>query len=284
MTRFAPFLFSTLLTLFIPSSIHAETIIHPHDDDARSGVALKILKLALSKTAPEITFKANKETLTEDRMVSSVLSGDLTVFWSGIIPSYERDLLPIHIPMLKGMLGHRIFIIKEGDQHKYDNINSLADLKTLKGGQGTAWGDTVVLKSANLPTVTTPKYTNLFRMLEGDRFDYFPRAIHEPWNEIKMRPELNLTVEKRILLIYPFAMYFLVAPDNQKLHDLIYKGFEAAILDGSFDKLFYADPEIKNALEKSNLGERIVFRIPNPNMGPKTPLDRPEFWLQLDKL
>lgn len=281
MKRFYLLLFSSLLPL---SFSHAETVIHPYNNDARSALALKILKLALSKSAPNsITYESKSEVLTEDRMLSETIEGDLSVSWSGITPQYEEELLPVHIPVFKGMLGHRIFIIKKGNQHLFDNINSLEDLKKLKAGQGTTWGDTLVLKNADLPTVTTTKYANLFRMLEGDRFDYFPRALHEPWSEVAGLPELNLTVEKRILLVYPFAMYFLVAPDNQRLHDLIYQGFEAAVLDGSFDKLFYNDPGVRSALDNSNLAERIVFRMPNPNMGPKTPTDRPEFWLKLDE-
>ena len=280
MKRFYLLLLSTLLPLSIT---HAETLIHPYSDGARFELALNILKLALSKSAPDMKFEAKTESLTEDRMVTATIDGNLSVFWSGIIPQYEEELMPVHIPVLKGMLGHRIFIIKQGNQHLFNNINSLEDLKRLKGGQGSAWGDTVVLKNANLPTVTTTKYPNLFRMLEGDRFDYFPRALHEPWDEVDSRPELNLTVEERVLLVYPFAMYFLVAPDNKRLHDLIYQGFEEAIMDGSFDELFYNDEGIRSALDKSNLSERVVFRIPNPNMGPKTPTDRPEFWLKLDE-
>ena len=190
----------------------------------------------------------------------------------------------MHIPVLKGMLGHRTFIIKEGNQYLFDNIQTLDDLKNLKGGQGSQWGDTFVLKNSEIPTVTTSKYLNLFKMLEGERFHYFPRAIHESWAEINEHPDLNLTVEKRILLIYPYAMYFMVGPENQRLHDLIYRGFEMAIRDGSYNELFYANPAIKEALIKSNLNERIVLKIPNPNMGPKTPIDRPEFWLELNEL
>jgi hypothetical protein len=180
------------------------------------------------------------------------------------------------------MLGHRIFIIEKGKQHLFDNIQDLDDLKSLKAGQGTTWGDTQVLLGAKIPTVTTLKYHNLFPMLEGDRFDYFPRAIHEPWSEIEWQKDLNLTVEERVLLVYPFAMYFFVAKDNKKLHDLIYKGFETAIQDGSYDKLFYSNPLIKDALNRTKISERVVIRIPNPSMGPKTPFDREEFWLDLE--
>jgi len=277
-------LFILFFTFMNVTVIKAETIIHPAAQDAKSALLVDILKLSLSKTAPEIIFKEREEATTEDRITSDLLGGAVSVVWLGANPAYEEMLKPIYIPVLKGMLGHRTFIIKKGNQHLFDNVQTLNDLKKLKGGQGSQWGDTLILKNAELPTVTTPKYYNLFKMLEGDRFHYFPRAIHEPWAEIKEHAEKNLTVEKRILLIYPNAMYFMVAPDNQRLHDLIYKGFETAIHDGSFNKLFFENPLVKGALTSSNLSERVVIKIPNPDMSAKAPVDRAEFWLELNEL
>ena len=184
--------FFTLLFLCMNAPIvHAEVIIHPYSGDASSELLEKILKLSLSKSAPEITFQSQKKSTTQDRMTADILDGRVNVMWSGVTPAYEEKLMPIHIPVLKGMLGHRVFIIKKSNQHLFDDIKTLDDLKKLKGGQGTSWGDTRVLKNADLPTITTAKYHNLFKMLEGDRFHYFPRAIHEPWSEVIARPELN---------------------------------------------------------------------------------------------
>ncbi len=269
---------------FLPFAAGAQTLTHMKINDEKEQILLDVLKLAVSKMDPSITFESITDDMTSVRLVEELKAGKLDVFWAGVIPEYEDTLMPIHIPVLKGMLGHRIFIIEQGKQPLFDNINNLQDLKQLKAGQGLTWGDTQALLGAGIPTVTTMHYHNLFRMLEGDRFDYFPRAIHEPWSEVKARPELNLTIEKRILLIYPFAMYFFVAQDNQKLHDLIYQGMEKAIADGSYDKLFFGSPLVKDALGKSNLKDRVIIRIPNPVMGPKTPFDRKEFWLDIENL
>ena len=57
-----------------------------------------------------------------------------------------------------------------------------------------------------------------------------------------------------------------------------------AINDGSFDKLFLNNQMIKDALQKTNLKNRNVIRIDNPNMHPDTPVDRPEFWLDITNL
>lgn len=247
-------------------------------------LTFSILKLVLSKTAPEFSFNQANESMTESRLISEIKSGNIDVMWGGASVSYEEQMKAVRIPVLKGLLGHRIFIIRNGEQHRFNSVKNLNDLKQLKAGQGTFWGDTQVLKHSNIPTITTIKYNNLFPMLEGGRFDYFPRAVHEPWSEITEHKALNLVVEKKLMLIYPFAMYFYVAKDNQQLHDKIYKGFEMAIEDGSFDRLFFNNPMIKAVLDQADLSNRTRIYIDNPFMHEDTPTDRPEFWLDINKL
>lgn len=46
-------------------------------------------------------------------------------------------------------------------------------------------------------------------MLDGGRFAAYPRGVHEPWSEIAGRPELELAVEKKLMLAYKMPMYFL---------------------------------------------------------------------------
>ncbi|WP_200796976.1 substrate-binding periplasmic protein [Vibrio quintilis] len=243
-----------------------------------------ILELALKKTVPGVRFEQSPEAYSGARVIAEVESGSLDVGWGGINPDLEQRLRSVKIPVLKGLLGHRIFIIRAADQDRFSRIKTLDDLKQFNAGQGTFWGDTLVLKNARIPVITTIKYANLFPMLEGGRFDYFPRAVHEPWVEVKSRPELNLVVDKNILLIYPFAMYFYVNKSNTELHDQIYQGFEIAIRDGSFDELFFSHPMIKDVLNKANLTQRKIFRIDNPIMGKDTEPDRAELWLNIEDL
>lgn len=229
-------------------------------------------------------FNEISEAPSEVRMLNWIKDGTLSVMWAGTQPSYEKELIPIRIPIFKGMLGHRIFIIRQGDQARFNTVNTLDDLRRIPLGQGRDWGDTAVLREANMNVVAPPKYKSLFPMLEGGRFDFFPRAIHEPWSEVSTHKELNLTVEKNLLLVYPFAMYFFVAPHNQALADTIETGFRRAIEDGSYDDLLFSHPEIRKTLALANLKERTVFRIPNPNMTDETPINDKSLWLNLDEL
>ncbi len=268
---------------------HAETFVVKHaqtSKDPKEVLVLSILQLALSKSNSGKTYEYDEyqQYTTEARLVSWLNDETLNVMWAGTQPKYEQELYPIRIPIFKGMLGHRIFIIREGDQARFDKVHTLEDLQKIPLGQGRFWGDTVVLKNANMNVVDPVKYTSLFHMLEGGRFDFFPRAIHEPWSEVEKYKSLNLTVEKNLLLVYPFAMYFFVSKENETLGREIQQGFRNAIDDGSYDEMLFNHPEIRQTLEKSNLKNRTVFRLPNPNMTPETPVDDKSLWLNLEDL
>ncbi|XOV78945.1 MAG: diguanylate cyclase [Aestuariibacter sp.] len=264
----------------------AATLTHTKSNDPKETLVLQILKLAISKSGQEnkYQYEAYDSFITEARLFEMVKDNKISVMWAGTQEKYESELLPIRIPVLKGLLGHRIFIIRNGEQEKFNAVRSLEKLQQIPLGQGRFWGDTAVLKHNQMSVVAPVKYASLFYMLEGGRFDFFPRAVHEPWSEVEARPELNLTVENNILLIYPFAMYFFVNRDSTELAKNIETGFLAAIEDGSFDDLFFNHPMIQDALNQANLKQRKVFRLSNPNMSPMTPVDDKRLWLDIATL
>ena len=204
--------------------------------------------------------------------------------WGGTTRELEERLHPIRYPLFKGLLGHRIFVIRQGDQHLFDQIETLEQLRQIKLGQGRVWSDTQILEAAGMRVVKTNAYENLFPMLEGGRFDAFPRGASEPWVELVQWENLNLTVEKKLAIVYPMPAYFFVSKDNITLARDIEIGFEKAIKDGSFDKIFFADTEIQKVLSLANLANRRLFRINNPFLSPKTPLDRQELCLNVSDL
>lgn len=275
---------ASITCMFVSTCVLADTYRIRHIESEKEDIAARILALALSKVEPNAKIDSSAELMTEGRLIQAVEDNEIDVIWAGAEKDKEERMLTVRIPILKGLLGHRILIIRKEDEAKFAQIQTREDLNQFYAGQGTFWGDTKVLQHAQLPTVTTIKYANHFPMLEGGRFDYFPRAVHEPWVEVESRPELNLMIDKNVMLIYPYAMWFFVNKENQELHDKIYKGFEMAIADGSYDKLFFSDPMIKSALEKANLAERKIFRLDNPYMHPDTPTNRKEFWLDIESL
>lgn len=277
------YLLSYLLSAFLVS-VNAQTIVVPKVQGEKEQILYDILALALSKSAPSISLSTLPEVLNEAQLVSEVESESVDVMWSGGDKEKDNRLQAVRIPVLKGLLGHRIFLIREQDKARFATIQTFEDLLEFEAGQGRFWGDTQILKSADIPTVTTIKYKNLFPMLEGGRFDYFPRALHEPFIEAENHKDLDLVVDSNVMLVYPYAMYFYVNKNDKRLHNLIYRGFEMAIEDGSYDELFFSNSMIQDVLTKANIAQRTVFRVGNPHLHPDTPLNRDEFWLDIENL
>lgn len=253
-------------------------VITPAVGTPKDALINELLQLALGKTASCISFEAYPEQLTTGRMVEQISSGKMDVFWAGMSPSLEEKLLPVRIPIFKGLIGHRILVIKQGNEEKFEQIKTLEDLKRLTAGLGQFWGDTAILESAGLPISKAANGVNLWSMLQENRFDYLPLAIHEPWSELAARKNLNLSVEPNILLIYPFAMYFYVNPKNTLLYEQIKAGMNIAIEDGSYDELLFNSNLMKEAIQLAKANTRRVIRIENKTMHPSTPIHIKQYW------
>lgn len=255
----------------------------PSDGNGRYAVAMA--QLALSKIETQYKLEMiDSGDVTQARTLNDIANGTLDLFWTATDAELEKTLLPIRIPLYKGMLGHRIFLIRKGDQARFDSVRSLDDLKHFTFGQGTTWADTKILETNGLTVVKTIKYESLFSMLDGGRFDAFPRGVQEPWVELESHANLNLVEEKRLMLVYRMPFYLFTGLQNKKLAADLELGFNRAIADGSFDKLFYNSPIVQAVIEKANLEKRLVFEIKNPNLSPQTPVDRPELWLNINDL
>ena len=58
-------------------------------------------------------------------------SHTLDVMWGATKNSYEQRMLPIRIPLFKGLLGHRLFIIRSDNQSKFNKVSDIRKLVFL---------------------------------------------------------------------------------------------------------------------------------------------------------
>lgn len=263
------------------AAVEKKTVITNMKSNVQTDYMNGLLKLALSYSNKEYIYSTTPEVYSRPRVMESVKSGNISVMWGGTSEEMERDFLPIRIDAYRGLMNHRLFFIREGDQARFDQINTLDDLKKVKFGQGRSWQDASILEGAGLEVVKATKKPSLYHMLDGGRFDAFPRGANEVWTELTAFPDLKLTVEKNLVLIYPLPTYFFVTPKDPALAKDIEYGLESAIKDGAFDRYFYNSPEVKEALGKADLKNRRAIRIANPYLPKATPLDRKELWLDL---
>jgi hypothetical protein len=230
-----------------------------------SGVAYSLEKIP-SVSTPQVRLI---EDLSHNR-------GILDLMWTMTSDERETQLLPIRIPIDKGLMGWRIAFINPEIAERMKAIKNIQDLSTLKAGQGYFWPDTQILRHNKLPVVTGTAAA-LPLMLSERRFDYFPRSIIEIWNEQSKHPEMKREIDTSMILHYPTALYFFVAPNQKQLAEDLRRGLELSISNGSFEQLFtqYCRPFIV----KADLKNRRIFELENPLIQQTSlPLQRSKFW------
>jgi hypothetical protein len=248
-------------------------------NDPNGPYVAKMIQLAINHIDKKYKLVVTKEEYTQPKTMEMVKTGKLDMFWNSSNAEKESLFSPVFIPLYKGLLGNRIFIIHKDNQRKFDNIKTLEDLKAITIGQGRTWADTKILGSNGLRVITASKYESLFYMVDGGRFDAFSRGVHEPFGELAKRPQLkDLTVEKNLMLVYRMPFYLYASKENKTLAKDIEAGLNAAIADGSFDAVFFGDPAVQDVIAKADMKNRRAIYLDNPTLSKETPLDRKELW------
>ena len=183
-------------------------------NDLDSEYQLKLLELALDRAGQPYKLKRVDLNLNQFTLQQELRKGKtINVFWMGTSSALESALIPVPIPLFRGLEGLRLSFIHSDAQEKFNQVNTLADLKLLKAAQGVGWADNKILEQAGIATYAG-RYSNLFRLInDGDKLDFFPRGLVEIFAE---RRELaaqypNLAIEQHLLIRYPFAEFFFVS-------------------------------------------------------------------------
>lgn len=244
-----------------------------------------LMQKALHKAANGRAVPALQPTreMAPERIVRELKSGrTIDIFWLGASKVRAQDLLVVPIPLERGLIGYRQFIVRKDRVADFDGIKTLADLTNFKACVGTQWIDTDILKKANLPVVTSVGYETLFKQLVARRCDYFPRAIHEAKIEMTNRaadyPEL--TVYDSLMLHYPFAVYFFVRHEDQALAKWLQEGLEKMIDDGELLAHMQQHQHTKLAFPlKSSAHQRLIV-IPNDSLPELIDHKNSRYWFQ----
>ena len=240
-----------------------------------------LLKEALRRSGQSYQVEQMSTQMNQKRKVEEALAGTVDVFWSMTSKELEETVLPVRIPLFKGLLGNRLLIIRKTDEARFANVKTLADFKQLKAGQNRYWPDASILEANGLPVVTSYQYTNLYPMLEGSRFDYLALGAQEIGDELASHPDPALKIDTHILLQYRSPAYFFVSPKRPELAAAILAGLENMISDGSFDEMFNRELKIDKLYRDAQFEQRVIIRLETPDLSPLTPIERQELWLDL---
>lgn len=273
-----------LLAMFCATALAGEPVYYARQGpsaDLHSEYPIKLLQMALKKSGGHYEALPTPDSvppMQQGRALKELASdrGFVHIVWTVTSRQREQQVLPIRIPIDKGVLGWRLLLVMKRHAEQFKNVKNVDALKAFTSGQGHDWPDTEILQSNGIPVLTSPNFESLFLMLEAGRFDYFPRSLREIWREADQHANQDMVVDPYLVLHYPSTHYFFVNKNNPKLADAVNNGLEMAIADGSFDKLFnqYHDQAVK----LSDFKNRTVIELKNPGLPVGTPLERKELW------
>ena len=232
-----------------------------------------LLEMALQKSGRSYELNAVVgDEISHGRINRSLeAGGPVSVAYMGTSTAVEATLMPIRIPVFRGLLGYRIMMTNDQSDELFQQVNSIVDLKKANYGLGLHWADVPIMKDAGL-TVTELNYKHLFQVLASHRVHAVSRAAHEITGEFSILSKSfpNLRINQDIVLAYRQASYFFVGPHNKVLADTIEMGLENAYADGSFMTYFNGHPAVQSALKLLNGKQRKTIWIENHHLSPET--------------
>ena len=259
-------------------------VVHPAPEsalDKRSDDLIELLRLALQRTQTShgpFELVPATAAASEDRQLLNMEQGLLpNLVWASATPDRERRLLPIRIPLRRGLIGYRIAFIHRQRQAEFRRVRTVNDLRAYALGQGPNWPETQMYRQLGFQ-VQSGSYEALFRMLINGRFDLFPRGVNEVFGELASRAHdlPDLALEDSLLIHYVQPYYFFVNRRNTALAQRIEQGLHRMLDDGSFDAHFWRHNG--DAIQQAHLGERRRLRLDNPLLPRETPLGDSRLW------
>lgn len=185
-----------------------------------------------------------------------------TVAGNAKLANEEKILIPL--PLMKGLLGHRILIIRAADKKKFAAIKTPAQLQQFTMGIPATWADAELFRQNGYPVVEKGSFDELFTRLENKEFDYVTFGANEVTGVFKERAAKSgkLMVESSLLVFYPFPLVFYINPDNTALAERVTQGLKIIAKNGELDKIF--NRYFAADLSAVDLPARTMIALENP--------------------
>jgi hypothetical protein len=189
----------------------------------------ELLETALKEAGHTPEFVVRKK--PQIRIKHEMGTGLLSIYWMVESGARNQAYIPIKIGLTNGLIGKRILFIKKGDQHLYDNVQTLDDFRKLNlvGGMGTNWFDVKVWKANNLKYLEQAGNWNVIykKIGAGHDFNYFSRGLNEIVKESAVHPYLD--IESGLVLSYDRDFLFYLSKSGENAGASYKDTIEAAL-------------------------------------------------------
>lgn len=238
---------------------------------SRTEVAYGPYEISLVKT--EITQARAVRELSQSRF--------LNVLWMGTDVERERELRVISVPLIRGLLGFRVPVIKAKDLERWQQIQTVDDLKSMVACQGESWPDSTILEMSGLKVERVSRFGQMYPMLSGGRCDYFPRGVHEVFSELEAAQQdfPELIAFTQLIIQYPFPMYFFVPPDRPDLQVRITEGLEQLLDEDWLSEYMLRHPLTAALADPALWQESRIIQLDNPILPLSADANNPRYWI-----
>lgn len=268
--------FCLFLLCLVPTSYSLESKVVRHSQvQDRYSFGVKLLKLALSKVGKYDVVGPRTQALNEARLDVQVKSGRIDLQFISTTDARESEMIPIKIPVYRGLLGLRLLLVKDELEKVEKEIVDFNSLKGATAVHGLHWSDLSVFKENNLKVKAEVSYEQMFVLLKKGRVDYFHRGLAEVWGEYDQHSS-ELKINEHVMLFYPHPVYFFVTKKRPDLAKELEKGLKRALSDGSYKKLFL--DEFGLLINNAKLSTRKLIVLKNPTLPVGSPKIDTSWW------
>jgi len=193
----------------------------------------------------------------------------------------DATLLPVRIPVDRGILGLRILLVRAGDEDRMGEHRSLESLGALRIGVIPSWAEARIVRYNGLNAIDGASLGGLWKMLERGRVDALDRSALEAGAELaRYRDEAPSAVLDRHVALYgplPSYFWFSRSAGGRLLAQRVRAGLELMVADGSLDALFHQ--YFDQTLRDLEMEHRTMIYLENPYIGPEDPVTDRRYWL-----
>lgn len=251
--------------------------------DISHGYHKTLLQMALTEMNMPDRLLMEVPFISEQRVIAEIAKHDVVdIYWLGADKSLLNDLAAIPVPTTMGLIGFRKFIIKQDKTAVLDEITQLSQLEKLSACQGRYWPDTKILTQAGLQVTTSVFYEDLFKMLNADRCDYFPRGYHDHQKEVQLRKDQypDFVSYDPILLHYPFAVFYYVSKNKPELAGQLENALRKLAANGDIRRLMLEHELTQHVFPLIQSPGTRLLSIENPLLHSDWDIKDDNLWLQ----
>lgn len=230
-----------------------------------SSYTMQILKASLDASYAEFgpyTLRFSDREMTRSRTFNEMQRGvRVNVADTPITEKWTEEFIRIPIPIQRGILSYRLFLVTKENENLLADVNSLEDLKRIRQGSGNQWSVTKKLQLNDFNIVEGPSKDALMNMLQANRFSIYSRGINEVYGELNRykKSHPNIVLDKHIALYSYLPMYFHVSPKAERIAKRIERGLLLIEENGEYERIFQSYNE--KSLEQAQLQGRKIFTI-----------------------